>query len=97
LQGILIIGVVLLLSSLSSKVLYRYGIPTLIAFLALGIISGPEVLGLVHFDNLSFARQISDFALIFIMFSLSSIMISVCNPCNILIREISMNSCFHKP
>ncbi|HOY88857.1 MAG TPA: potassium/proton antiporter, partial [Bacillota bacterium] len=68
-QAILIIGVVLLLSSLSSKVLYKYGIPTLIDFLALGIISGPEVLGLVNFNNLSLARQISDFALIFIMFS----------------------------
>ncbi len=68
-QYILLMGLMLLVAAASSKVLYRYGIPTLIGFLALGIISGSEALGVVHFKDYMSARWMSDIALMFIMFS----------------------------
>lgn len=67
--AILLIGTILVLAALSSKVLYKFGIPTLVAFLALGVIAGPEGLGIVKFENYNAAKQISDIALMFIMFT----------------------------
>lgn len=66
---LLVSGVILLICALSSKVLYRYGIPTLAMFLAMGMIMGSEGLGGIYFDNAQLATSISNVGLIFIMFS----------------------------
>jgi len=66
---LLISGIILLTCAISSKVLYRYGIPTLAMFLAMGMIMGSEGIGGVYFDNAQLATSISNLGLVFIMFS----------------------------
>lgn len=62
-------AIVLLVCSLSSKVLYKYGIPTLIFFLAIGMFMGSEGPGGIYFDNPELAQSLCNLGLIFIMFS----------------------------
>lgn len=62
-------GIILLICAVSSKVLYKYGIPTLIMFLAIGMIMGSEGLGGIYFDNSELANKLCNFGLLFIMFS----------------------------
>ena len=52
------------LNKLSSKL----GIPTLLAFILLGMFFGSDGIVKIHFDNYEFAEQICSVALIFIMF-----------------------------
>ncbi|EJO5346650.1 potassium/proton antiporter [Clostridium botulinum] len=66
---LLISGMILFFCVISSKVLYRYGIPTLIIFLAIGMIMGSEGLGGIYFDNSQLASKLCNFGLLFIMFS----------------------------
>ncbi|MCR1975541.1 potassium/proton antiporter [Clostridium sporogenes] len=66
---LLISGAILFLCVISSKVLYKYGIPTLIIFLAIGMIMGSEGLGGIYFDNSQLASQLCNFGFLFIMFS----------------------------
>ncbi|HOI46332.1 MAG TPA: potassium/proton antiporter [Bacilli bacterium] len=61
-------GIILLISVLSSKLLYRLGIPTLIIFLTLGMILGSEGIGGIYFDNYNIAEKVASFGLIFIIF-----------------------------
>ncbi|PRR70808.1 K(+)/H(+) antiporter NhaP [Clostridium thermopalmarium DSM 5974] len=67
-KTLLLCGIVLLICVISSKLLYRFGIPTLIIFLILGMILGSDGIGGIYFDNSTFAQQISSIALVFIMF-----------------------------
>ncbi len=62
-------GLLLLICVISSKILYRYGIPTLIVFLAIGMLMGSEGPGGIYFDNSDLARDICNLGLLFIMFS----------------------------
>jgi cell volume regulation protein A len=64
-----IVGVVLITSVLASKIMYRFGVPTLILFLALGIFLGSEGFGGIAFSDYGFAGIIAQIALIFIIFS----------------------------
>ena len=66
---IFIAGIILLICAVSSKVLYKYGIPTLVMFLAIGMIMGSEGLGGIYFDNSELANKLCNFGLLFIMFS----------------------------
>lgn len=66
---LLISGIILLVCAISSKVLYRYGIPTLAMFLTMGMIMGSEGIGGIYFDNAQLATSISNLGLVFIMFS----------------------------
>lgn len=61
-------GALLLLCVASSKLLYRFGVPTLLVFLALGMLFGSDGPGGLAFDNYELARQICSIGLIFIMF-----------------------------
>lgn len=67
-QTLLLCGIVLLTCVLSSKLLYRFGVPTLLIFLTLGMLLGSDGIGGIYFDNSTFAQQISNIALVFIMF-----------------------------
>lgn len=62
------IAVVLLLCVTSSKLLYRYGVPTLLIFLLLGMLFGSDGPVGIYFDNYVLAQQVCSFGLIFIMF-----------------------------
>ena len=66
---ILITGLVLLLSVFSSKIMYRFGVPTLILFLSLGLLLGSEGLGGIEFNDIVLTGWISQSALVIIIFS----------------------------
>ncbi len=50
---LLISGMILFLCVISSKILYKYGVPTLIIFLAMGMIMGSEGLGGIYLTILN--------------------------------------------
>ncbi len=69
-ENVLLIGSILLLISLvAGKTSYRFGVPTLILFLGIGMLAGSEGIGGIHFDNPAIARFIGIVALNFILFS----------------------------
>ena len=69
-EHIILVGSLLLLASLiASKTSYKLGIPTLILFLAIGILAGSEGIGGIHFDNPSIAQLLGVVALNIILFS----------------------------
>ncbi|WP_373496740.1 potassium/proton antiporter [Aquiflexum sp.] len=68
-ENILLIGSILLfVSILAGKTSYKFGVPTLILFLAIGIIAGADGLG-IQFDNPGTAQFIGIVSLNFILFS----------------------------
>lgn len=67
-HSLLLISAVLLLCVASSKMLYRYGVPTLLIFLVLGMLFGSDGPGGIYFDDYELARQICSIGLIFIIF-----------------------------
>lgn len=69
-ENILLIGSLLLfISIIAGKTSYNYGVPTLILFLAVGMLAGEDGIGGIHFDNPSIAQFIGIVALNFILFS----------------------------
>ena len=69
-ENILLIGsVLLLLSILGGKTTSRWGVPTLIFFLLVGILAGSEGIGGIPFDDPPLAQLIGVVALNFILFS----------------------------
>lgn len=64
----LILGMVLIVSVFSSKLMYKLGVPTLIAFLSIGMILGTDGIGGIDFENFKLAEEISTIALVFIIF-----------------------------
>ena len=67
-QWLFLVSVVLLLCVVTSKLLYRFGVPTLLIFMALGMLFGSEGPGGIQFDNYELTRDICSVALIFIIF-----------------------------
>ena len=59
---------IIIVSVISSKLLYRMGVPTLLIFLGLGMLCGSDCLNIIYFDNYGVAKDICSAALIFIMF-----------------------------
>lgn len=69
-ENILLIGSILLfISILAGKTSYRFGVPTLIFFLVVGMLAGSEGIGQIQFDNPVTAQFIGVLALNFILFS----------------------------
>ncbi len=69
-ENFLLIGsVLLLISIIAGKASYRFGIPTLILFLVIGMLAGSEGIGGLHFDDPKLARFIGIASLNFILFS----------------------------
>ena len=69
-ENILLIGAILLfLSLIAGKTSYRFGIPVLLLFLAIGILAGSESIGGIYFDNPNAAQFIGIVALNVILFS----------------------------
>ena len=59
---------VILACILSGKVSQRFGVPTLLAFIVLGMVFGSDGLFKIPFDNYAFAENVSSAALVLIMF-----------------------------
>lgn len=69
-QNILLIGSILLfISVVAGKTSYRFGVPTLLLFLAVGMLAGSEGIGGIHFDDAGIAQFIGIVALNFILFA----------------------------
>ena len=62
-------GLLLLISIFASKTSTRYGIPILLIFIVVGMLSGSEGPGGIHFNNPQMAQILGTVALIFILFS----------------------------
>lgn len=65
----LIGSLLLLVSIIASKTSYKFGVPTLILFLAIGMLAGSEGIGGIHFDDPKTAQFIGIISLNFILFS----------------------------
>ena len=63
------VGILLLISVYANTLSSKIGIPALLLFLLIGMLSGSEGIGGFHFDNYELAKTIGNFALIFIVFS----------------------------
>jgi len=69
-ENILLIGSLLLfLSVVIGKTSYKFGVPTLILFLAIGMLAGSDGIGGIKFDNPQIAQFIGIVSLNFILFS----------------------------
>lgn len=69
-ENILFIGSVLLIISIVvGKTSYKFGVPTLILFLTIGMLAGSDGIGGIHFDNPRVAQFIGIVCLNFILFS----------------------------
>src|SRR4026207_1432098 len=69
-ENILLIGSLLLLISIvAGNVSSRFGVPTLILFLIVGMLAGSEGIGGIYFDDAGVAQFIGVTALNFILFS----------------------------
>ena len=69
-ENILLVGSILLLISIvAGKTSSRFGVPTLILFLIVGVLAGSEGIGGIYFDNPHIAQFIGVSALNFILFS----------------------------
>jgi potassium/hydrogen antiporter len=69
-ENILLIGSILLfISIVAGKTSYRFGVPTLILFLSIGMLAGSEGIGRIYFNDPAIAQFIGIVALNFILFS----------------------------
>ncbi|MFN4199609.1 MAG: cation:proton antiporter, partial [Flavobacterium sp.] len=69
-DNILFIGsMLLLISIIAGKTSYRFGVPTLILFLVIGMLAGTDGIGEIYFDNPRIAQFIGIVSLNFILFS----------------------------
>jgi len=66
---LLIASVLIFISVLAGKTSFRIGVPTLILFLAVGMLAGSEGIGKIPFDDPGLAKFIGIVALNFILFS----------------------------
>lgn len=64
-----IASLLLFVSVIMSKMLGGYGIPSLVVFLALGMLAGSEGIGGIYFDNALLSQSLGTVALIYILFS----------------------------
>jgi cell volume regulation protein A len=69
-ENILLVGSLLLfVSIIAGKTSYKFGVPTLLLFLTIGMLAGSEGIGGINFDNPQIAQFIGVVSLNFILFS----------------------------
>jgi len=69
-ENILLVGsMLLLISIIVGKTSYKFGVPTLLLFLAIGMLAGSDGIGKIHFDDMRIAQFIGIVSLNFILFS----------------------------
>ncbi|WP_273277162.1 potassium/proton antiporter [Maribacter polysiphoniae] len=69
-ENILLVGsLLLLISILAGKTSYKFGVPTLLLFLTIGMLAGSDGIGGIHFDNPKITQFIGVVSLNFILFS----------------------------
>ena len=65
---LLIASTLVIMSIFSSKALYRFGVPSLIIFLSIGMLMGSDGIGGVYFNDFQLAEHISTIAIVIIIF-----------------------------
>ena len=65
---LIIASIVVLICIFSSKILYKFGVPSLLIFILLGMAFGSEGIVGIRFENYRIAEQLGSFGLIFIIF-----------------------------
>ena len=65
---LLLIGLLILIGSLSSKFSARVGMPVLVLFMVVGMVAGSEGLFGIEFEDYEFANSIASVALALILF-----------------------------
>ena len=65
----IVFSTLVILSILTIKLSNRFGIPSLVLFLAIGMLAGSDGLGGITFDNPSLVRSLGICALVLILFS----------------------------
>ncbi|MBC6367802.1 potassium/proton antiporter [Algoriphagus sp. AK58] len=69
-ENILLVGsLLLLISVIIGKTSYKFGVPTLLLFLTIGMLAGSDGIGKINFDNPKVAQFIGIVSLNFILFS----------------------------
>ena len=69
-ENVILVGsLLLLISIIAGKTSYRFGVPTLVLFLAIGMLAGSEGIGKINFNDPKMAQFIGIVALNFILFS----------------------------
>jgi len=69
-ENILLVGsLLLLISVIAGKTSYKFGVPTLLLFLVIGMLAGTDGLGGINFDSPQIAQFIGIVSLNFILFS----------------------------
>lgn len=69
-ENILLIGSLLLfISIIAGKTSYKFGVPTLVLFLGIGMLAGEDGIGGISFDDPQIAQLIGIISLNFILFS----------------------------
>ncbi len=66
---LLVVGVLVLLSTLTSKLSERVGVPALLMFLGVGMLAGSDGIGGIYLHNAALANAIGTIALAYILFS----------------------------
>ncbi|MEE1290938.1 MAG: cation:proton antiporter, partial [Spirochaetota bacterium] len=64
----LLLALLIIIGTFSTKIATKSGLPALLIFLAIGVIFGSDFLNLIIFDNAKLAGQIANIALIFVLF-----------------------------
>ena len=65
---LIVLSVLFFLSILSSKISAKFGVPALLLFLGVGMLSGSDGLG-IEFENIQIAHSIGTIALCIILFT----------------------------
>lgn len=68
-QVVFIVGLLVMVSVLANRLSDRLGIPTLLVFLAVGMLAGSDGIGGIYFDDPHMTNLIGVFALAYILFS----------------------------
>lgn len=69
-ENILLVGsILLLISIIAGKTSHKFGVPTLLLFLVIGMLAGSDGIGKIHFDDPRLAQFIGVVSLNFILFS----------------------------
>ncbi|MCP3032398.1 potassium/proton antiporter [Halobacillus sp. A1] len=67
-QFIMLVALLLIMSVVVTKFSSRLGVPSLVLFIAVGMLVGSDGLGYIYFDNAEIAQLVGIFALIVILF-----------------------------